>query len=369
MEKTTQDTQRRQNVRWSIGTLALTILALAVFALPTVIIDPFFHYHGPLDGLSYPLGSDGYDERYLNDGILRHFSYDSIIIGSSMCENFKTSQAQELFGGEFVKIPIMGCPYKEIDQNLRRAFAYGHKIKNIIYCLDYSNFSAEKDDMEGFPYPTYLYNRNPFDDVYYVLNKEVLLDRSRKVWYYTIKGNQTTSFDDYACWAARYPLGAEYVLERCGERIIGDLDVPMTEPERENLRQSIRQNVMALAKEHPETTFYIFFPPYSICYWEEMRSEGKIGWHVEGERIVMEEVFRCPNIRLFSFSDEFELVENLDNYKDMVHYGQHVNEWILECMVSGEHELTRENCEAYLSTIQEHYQNFDYSTIRNREGQ
>lgn len=364
MEKTTQDTQRRQNVRWSIGTLALTILALAVFALPTIIIDPFFHYHGPLDGLSYPLGSDGYDERYLNDGILRHFSYDSIIIGSSMCENFKTSQAQELFGGAFVKIPISGCTYKEIDDNLRRAFSYGKEIKTIIYCLDYSRFNTVKDEMVDFPFPTYQYNQNPFDDVYYVLNKDVLFGNTRGVLEYTRNGNQTTSFDDYAAWALSFPTGAEYVLDDCPERVIGDKVRPMTDSEREDLWLSVRQNVTALAKEHPDTTFYLFFPPYSICYWEEMRSMGKIGWHVEGERIVMEEVFQCPNIRLFSFSDEFELVENLDNYRDVKHYGQHVNEWILECMVSGEHEVTKENCEEYLASIRDHYQNFDYSTIR-----
>ena len=365
MEKTTQDIHRRQNVRWIIGTLTLTILALAAFALPTILVDPFFHYHGPLDGLSYPID----DERYQNDGILRHFSYDSIITGSSMCENFKTSQAQELFGGAFVKIPISGCTYKEIDDNLRRAFSYGKEIKTIIYCLDYSRFNTVKDEMVDFPFPTYQYNQNPFDDVYYLLNKEVLLDKTRGVLKYTLEGNRTTGFDEYGSWANDFPLGAEYVLEGCGERIIGDLEVPMTELERENLRQSIRQNVTALAKEHPETDFYLFFPPYSICYWEGMRSDGKIGWHVEGERIVMEEVFACPNIRLFSFSDEFELVENLDNYRDMVHYGQHVSDWILACMASGEHELTKENCEEYLASIQEHYQNFDYSTIRNREGQ
>lgn len=58
-----------------------------------------FHYHAPLKFLSYPL----VNERYQNNGIVRHFDYDSVITGTSMTENFKTSEAQKLFGSDFIK--------------------------------------------------------------------------------------------------------------------------------------------------------------------------------------------------------------------------------------------------------------------------
>lgn len=64
-----------------------TLLTLAALAGITIYVDPLFHYHAPLGSLQYPL----YDERYMNDGIVRHFDYDAIITGSSMTENFKTS--------------------------------------------------------------------------------------------------------------------------------------------------------------------------------------------------------------------------------------------------------------------------------------
>ena len=40
-------------------------------------MDPYFHYHGPFSSFSYRL----YEERYINDGISRHFNYDAIITG------------------------------------------------------------------------------------------------------------------------------------------------------------------------------------------------------------------------------------------------------------------------------------------------
>ena len=70
---------------WLAGTLVITITALALLASITIYIDPLFHYHAPLKNYEYPINN----ERYQNDGITRHFTYDGIITGTSMTENFK----------------------------------------------------------------------------------------------------------------------------------------------------------------------------------------------------------------------------------------------------------------------------------------
>lgn len=60
--------------KWSILTLGILVFSLVVLGGLTAVIDPFFHYHAPLEGLAYPL-TDPY-ERYQNDGIVRHFDYE-----------------------------------------------------------------------------------------------------------------------------------------------------------------------------------------------------------------------------------------------------------------------------------------------------
>ena len=48
--------------------------------------------------------------------------------------------------------------------------------------------------------PEYLYNDNPFDDVKYLVNKDVLFDNAYNVIRFTKSGQTTTSFDDYYNW-------------------------------------------------------------------------------------------------------------------------------------------------------------------------
>lgn len=50
-----------------------------------VIMDPYFHYHKPFEWQKH----GWWQERYINDGILKHFDYNAIIAGTSMVENFK----------------------------------------------------------------------------------------------------------------------------------------------------------------------------------------------------------------------------------------------------------------------------------------
>ena len=99
---------RSASVRWLCATLAVTLLLLCLFAVPTAYIDPLFHYHAPLEQYQYPLT----EERYQNDGIVRHFTYDGIITGTSMTENFKTSEADALFDAHFIKVPLAGALHK-----------------------------------------------------------------------------------------------------------------------------------------------------------------------------------------------------------------------------------------------------------------
>lgn len=93
--------------KWNIMVLSSTLVILALVAAVTIIIDPFLHYHKPLPGLEYPLK----EERYQNDGIARHYEYEAIITGTSMTQNFKTSQFQQLWGAEAIKIAFSGASY------------------------------------------------------------------------------------------------------------------------------------------------------------------------------------------------------------------------------------------------------------------
>ena len=51
-----------------------------------IAADPFFHYHKPLPFLNYVIDN----QLTQNGGMIKHFEYDSVILGSSMTVNFDT---------------------------------------------------------------------------------------------------------------------------------------------------------------------------------------------------------------------------------------------------------------------------------------
>ena len=148
--------------------LIITIIICFSLGMLTIIIDPYFHYHAPLNFLEYPIEN----ERYQNDGIVKHFQYNAIITGTSMTDNFKTSEFDEIFEVDSIKVPFPGARFKEINENLERAVQANPEIKIIVRALDYDFLLFDKDAVRYEPdfYPTYLYDNKLYNDVKYFFN-------------------------------------------------------------------------------------------------------------------------------------------------------------------------------------------------------
>ena len=344
---------------WFAGTLGGTLLLLAVFAGYIITIDPFFHYHEPLPDLAYQLDNS----RYQNDGIVRNFPYDTLITGTSMVSNFKTSECDALFGGISVKTPFHGGTFREVNDNLEAAIRANPGLRTVIRCLDQGNFTQDKDyvNYEGIPY--YLYDRNPFNDTEYILNKDVFI-LSDTVLTDTAAGGRMTGFDEYMNWQGEYAFGKEAVLATYERPAQSSYDKGLAKVEREQTLANIRQNVTDTARAHPEITFYYYFSPYSICYWDvHVMRQGKLDWYMELQELVMEEILTCDNIRLFAYDDNTELTCNLDYYQDQMHYSEEINSRLLQWMHAGKGRITKENYRAYLQRIYEFYGAYDYDSI------
>ena len=126
--------EQQQAKKWFINCIVLLASVLLAIAVLVVVIDPYFHYHKPFSFLSYRL----FEERYVNDGISRHFDYDAMITGTSMTQNFKTSEMDALFGTNAVKAPFSGAGYQELSNHLIRALQRNEKLKTVVWAIDYN---------------------------------------------------------------------------------------------------------------------------------------------------------------------------------------------------------------------------------------
>lgn len=349
------------NKKWGIALLALTGICLAVVAAVIGVIDPFFHYHKPLKDLSYPLNN----ERYQNDGIVKHFDYDAVITGTSMTLNFKTSELDELFGVHSIKVSFPGAMYKEINDNLVKAVSANPDIRLVVRGLD-KNWLLEDADETGYDrdsYPTYLYDDLLYNDVYYVLNKDVLFNNTRAVLGYTRSGQKTTDFDTYGNWTHAFSFGKDAV-EAVYHRVDKvDEEQEVTDDDLLMLRENLTQNVTDLAETHPEIDFYLFFTPYSIYYWDNLNQTGTLQKQLAIEEEAIRILLEYDNIYLFAFSDLFEMTCNPDNYKDEIHYSEEINSQILKWMSRKEHLLTKENYQEYCDRIRAFYTAYDYEAL------
>ena len=87
--------------RWTALTLGLLLAVFAGTAGLVFFIDPFEIYR-QATRFTPPIASG--TQSYSNAGIAKSYDYDSIIIGSSMTENFVPSQLDSLFGDQALDI-------------------------------------------------------------------------------------------------------------------------------------------------------------------------------------------------------------------------------------------------------------------------
>lgn len=359
---------KRKHVFWLIGYFLLVFAALGLAASKTIHIDPFFHFHKPYtDQYFYPLNN----QRSQNNGIVKHFDYSGLITGTSMTENFKTSEAESLWGGKFIKVSFSGGSYKELDDNIEVALRYNPHLSVVIRGLDLVRLMDDKDAMRTDlgKYPTYLYDDNLLNDVHYVFNRDVIFSRV----YPMTKANDDpgfaggiTTFDEYANWMKYYRFGKNTLFPK-GITVnkAGD-PVHITEAEAERTRQNIEQNVVSLAREHPHVTFYYFIPPYSAQWWKESLENGTIYKEIEAMEIAFAEILKCPNIKLFSINNRFDLTTDLNHYKDSTHYGEWINSLMLHYMHDDQYLLTAKNYKAHLYSILRYYCTFDYTQMNDQ---
>ena len=70
-----------------------------------------------------------------------------------------------------------------------------------------------------------------------------------------------------------------------------------------------------------------------------------------------------PNIKLYSFFDQYDIICNLDYYCDDAHYSAEINSLILKWISDDTGRITPKN---YLEKIQEErefFSNYDYESI------
>ena len=83
-------------------------------------------------------------------------------------------------------------------------------------------------------------------------------------------------------------------------------------------------------------------------------------WALYGEsmRYLVARTRDCPNLTLHAF-DDCDFVDDIANFRDMLHFHPRINGYITRSVAAGRHRLTPENVAAHLARTEALAQSFD----------
>lgn len=156
--------------QWSFLAARLLLILLAACVALVFCVDPFEIYHR---AWFYQPAYSSDAQMYANAGVARSYDYDSVIIGSSVTENCLPSVYAKALGGSFVKLCMNAGQARDHAKMLSLSFSQ-RDIRRVVYGLDLFAYSLGPAVQKAVT-PDYLYDDLLLNDVFYWLNKSVLL--------------------------------------------------------------------------------------------------------------------------------------------------------------------------------------------------
>ncbi len=327
--------------------LVLVGTILASVGLFNYIVDPYQQYR---KATFYPILFKK-NQRYINPGLAKTYDYNSVLVGSSMTENFIISEIENsLQFGKTIKFCISGATSHEEYQTLKTAFRH-KKIENVLYGFDIASFIGDPDRLRhGKALPSYLYDESVFNDYQYLLNLDIITASLRAI-IKPFLDNENVLYNYNYMWQWQHEFenkfGKERVLNGWHSKQRSNKKFQKELWNLDKLKLSFNKNLLSLIKENPETEFTVFYPPYSILTFYDWNKHGVLESSIVFKRYVFEQIKKYKNVKLYDFQVAKEIILDLDNYKDYEHYHQKINTWMLYEISKNHFRVTEENVDSF----------------------
>lgn len=309
------------------------------------------------------------DTRMQNAGLLRSQSFDTAFMGTSMAIHFRQSDIDRVLGVRSLKLAMTGSNSRQQGFVLAQAIAHG--ARRVIWEMDDFIF-VDAADIESDPYLSVdLYRRTPKGIASYLFStamaKESLFallralpplrePLSRAAPYLPVKFSRASVDDIHALPRdvdvarayndARTRAAFAYITAPERSRFLGEgyaLDAMLRHFERD---------AVGLIARHPEVTFDIYFPPYSILQFVAMRDASPATLRIVTDLTaqIAQALTQLPNVRLHDFRAIKAVTHDLANYSDVIHHSPVVDAMVLNWLASGAYVV---DAKAPLASLQE----------------
>lgn len=321
--------------KWLLSFTAIVLTIVIFLCAAAYIIDPGFQFR--VKDNTYFLSS-----RYVAPGLVKNQEYDTIILGSSMIQNFDVSHFEKLFNAEVLKVGVSGMNAAETIDYIKLAYD-SNKASNFFICIDLSSFRT----LENSKNEKYMFKNDPISNLRYMISYKTwlrylpigictsVLSKTDKIPPSLSKKTNIDLLDD---WSDDHTCSRETVVKNHLNNAYNVSEVDLNNLEL-NLKNTIKvffENIDAEKGNH-----FFFFPPYSALFWCTAQENGYFDTYIRAKEYFYDLAAK-NNCTVYDFQSA-ELITDLDNYRDTTHYGKHINTWMAEQMHDGKYIITKNN--------------------------
>lgn len=322
-------------------------------------------------------------------GIINHWDFDSIIMGSSMIENTSAKEASSELGGTFVNISLSGSDFFErkivLDYALRKK-----EIKKIIFSIDNVGLIIPRKGTPLFDLSkwNYLYDENPFNDFDAYMNDKYL----KCIFSFTKKRRcmgEKVDFDRPNAWHnveihsakfggldnwfkfkddAQVKWAFSSILNSLQQLKAGKAILDPYLNENILIAQNHLDDILIkLVSKNPNTQFIFILPPYSRIKYaiDAQYDKATFERYKASIKYLVSKSEIYKNMKIYGWGNE-PFVDNIANYKDLNHFEYKINSWMLSAIKDQKGLLTVNNIDHYLQVFTEKSLNYDLLILGNK---
>jgi len=364
-------------------------LVLTFFLTSTALLSFFIgiiFYQDPLKIFHTPWKNENYLQTNMREqalGILKYWKYDSLILGTSILENTSSREASELLGGAFINISIAGSDYFERSIILNYALK-NKRINKIIYSLDNIGATRKGDPLYSYKKWNYLYDSNPFNDIYIYLNSKYLkcmfslggkknckgikrdLDRP-KAWYQN--KHDIATFGGFDEWIKhKDSTNMKHAFQLINQSLKKIKEGHYVDNQqriilgRGRTKKYINKYILTHAQAYPNTEFILLVPPYSrlVDSLVAQKDMDSFVVYLKSIKYLVRLSVQQKNIKIYAWGNE-DFLDDIANYRDLTHYSEKINSWMLHAIQKERGLLTMQNVNQYLQVVIDKTLKYDLS--------
>jgi hypothetical protein len=338
-----------------IGLFFISIIGVIYF------LDPLNFYHKETLYKPYYFAN----HRFEIPGIVKHSSYDTIFIGTSMSHNFYKEEIDEKLHVNGLNATLSGSSTKE--QNLIANLAIQKDTTKTIYWeINFDSLYGDVDRVETTygDFPHHMYDSNLLNDYKYIFSYYSVMQLLKDIKANVEQQETHDDYDEIIKFGDDRPTYSDEKIRKTitKERAHNPLPESVSY---ENMKYNFDNNILKVVTENPQINFVFYYAPYPIFnYVGSYKSfDGKVEARLELKKYIYNELEQLENVAIYDFQDHSNITYNTNNYMDHTHYYSDVNSYMLDFMATREPVKDKEEYFNKIDILADEIINFDPDRI------